>query len=161
MCFFADPPISLIVSPNQARVLDISPYNNYTLVCNASMSANLSLLNITIRWVNETLGLPLVQNSSISITNFPPYRVGNKFIFSSVLSVTEFFAGQTRRICRAQVNIVEVVDGAVLSSRPVTALYSESLITIAGKSSLSLYLIKLGTRNVVQLSVMPVISLCV
>ena len=124
------------MTPDQVRVLDILPYNNYTLICNASLPADLSLLNITLQWVNGTHGLPLTPNFRVSILNYPPFRVGNNYIFSSVLSVTELFVGQTRRVCRAQVNLLELVDGAVLSSRPVAAMFSEVPVTIAGKTTL-------------------------
>ena len=124
----------VLVSPASVTIADVPPHNNYTLTCNATLPANYTLLNISLLWYDVPGGQQLNPNASIAILNITPYQIGDMLVYSSVLEITESLSGMVTRGCRAVVDVLRVVDGAVLSSRPVTNLVSTAMVTINGEN---------------------------
>jgi len=130
MCIFifpTAPPVMFNLSPSDVRVLDVVPYNNYTLTCNATLPSNL-LLNISFLWFEGAKDLLHTGPSdTISIQDFPPRQIGNEVLYSSEINILEANARLIRRGCQGQVQILQ-------TNRIVSNVTSYSNITIQGQN---------------------------
>ena len=128
LCFpLTGPVLSVEVTPGAITVLDVSPYNLFSLLCTATQPSSITVSK-TITWSETYSGFTLSDNGDT--VNITTTDLGNTT--TSILSVRANESGALLFACNAKLEV---------SGDPVVMQSQAAGVTVRGKANPSIHLV--------------------